>query len=265
MNELLDFVLNDVATAALAVSGGVDSMTLAVFAHRHMGRERVTMMHAVSAAVPLEATERVRIWAKRENFRLEMIDAGEFDDENYRSNPANRCFFCKGNLYGTIAGLTEATIFSGTNLDDLAEYRPGLEAAKRHAVRHPFVEAGMTKSAVRYLARDLGLGNLADLPASPCLSSRVETAIRIEPALLQVVHAVEKLINDCLSPAIVRCRLRSTGIVIELDRLALKAADLDTREGLVRKIAMLLPSDIARKPIGFSAYRNGSAFLHEDL
>ncbi len=247
--------------AAVALSGGVDSMSLAVFAARHMGRDRVAMMHAVSASVPPEATTRVKQWAKREGWRLEVIDAGEFRDENYLSNPANRCFFCKGNLYGTIANLTTATIVSGTNVDDLGEYRPGLEAAKRYAVCHPFVEAGMDKSAVRQLARDLGLGNLSELPSSPCLSSRIETAIRIEPGLLHAVHTIEKLVAGTLSPATVRCRLRRAGIVIELDPVSLKAASQAVRTALVEDITALLPPQVATRSISFSLYQNGSAFL----
>ena len=92
---------------------------------------------------------------------------------NYLANPVDRCFFCKTNLYGCIARLTDAQILSGANLDDLQEYRPGLEAAKCHSVRHPYLEAGIDKRAVRSLARELGLGALSELPAAPCLSSRM--------------------------------------------------------------------------------------------
>ncbi|WP_439618211.1 adenine nucleotide alpha hydrolase [Shinella sp.] len=263
MSRPLGDVIGEIGTAALALSGGVDSMTLAVFAGRHLGPSLVTMMHAVSAAVPAEATARVEAWARREGWRLELIDAGEFSDENYRANPVDRCFFCKGNLYGTIASRTGATILSGTNTDDLGEYRPGLDAAKRNAVRHPFVEAGMDKPAVRSLARTLGLGDLAELPSSPCLSSRVETTIRIEPAILVAIHAVEKLVAARLAPETVRCRLRRSGIVVELDPASLSAAGDDVRLTLTGDIAALLPPEIAGAAIAFAPYRNGSAFLRE--
>ena len=78
----------------------------------------------------------------REGWRLAIIDAGEFADPDYLANPANRCFFCKTNLYGAIAARTEATIVSGTNLDDLGDWRPGLRRRAAHGVRHPYVEAG---------------------------------------------------------------------------------------------------------------------------
>ena len=129
---------------AVAVSGGVDSVTLATFAHRADG-SRVEIFHAVSPAVPGEATERVKRLAADHGWRLRIVDAGEFTDANYLANPVDRCFFCKTNLYGCIARQSDAQILSGANLDDLREYRPGLEAAKRHSVRYPYLEAEIVK------------------------------------------------------------------------------------------------------------------------
>ncbi|WP_426239236.1 adenine nucleotide alpha hydrolase [Pararhizobium sp. DWP1-1-3] len=261
MTEALRDILRNIGSATIAVSGGVDSMTLAVLANRTLGGDRVTIMHAASAAVPPEATQRVRHWAAIEGWDLRVIDGGELADEKYRSNPLNRCFFCKGNLYGTIADLTDRQIVSGANTDDLGEYRPGLDAARQYFVRHPYLEARIDKSGVRSLARTLGLGDLSDLPASPCLSSRVETLIRIEPETLQAIHAVELLIADRLAPHTVRCRVRQTGIVVELDALSLDAASSTERLALTASIAELMPNTLAGKPIAFAAYRNGSAFV----
>lgn len=260
MRTVLAERLAGIGPASVALSGGVDSMTLAVMAGRSLGHEAI-MVHAVSPAVPPEATERVIALAGQEDWRLERIDAGEFQDENYRSNPVNRCFFCKGNLYGAIAGLRHGTILSGTNLDDLGEYRPGLEAAKQHGVRHPFVEVGLDKAAVRALARELGLGTIAELPASPCLSSRVETSIRIEPDWLRAIHAAETLVGDALGPKTVRCRLRRGAIVIELDPASLDRADASLRASLAEAVAGRLPASLAGARIDFAPYRNGSAFI----
>ena len=142
----LEEVLGDMSRVAVAVSGGVDSMTLAVVAHRVLA-DSANMVHAVSPAVPTDATERVERYARRQGWRLERIDAGELVDARYVANPVNRCYFCKTNLYSTIAPLagTGATIVSGTNTDDLGDFRPGLAAAAEHAVRHPYVECGIGK------------------------------------------------------------------------------------------------------------------------
>jgi uncharacterized protein len=212
----LQGVLAPTPRAAVAVSGGVDSMTLAVVAHR-LPDAAVEIFHAVSPAVPPEATARVRHYADREGWRLQVVDAGEFDDPNYRANPVNRCFYCKTNLYGAIVGRTDAVVYSGTNMDDLGDYRPGLEAAANRDVRHPFVEADIDKASVRAMAHMLGLDDLAELPAAPCLSSRIETGLRVEADQLALVHAVERYVGRQLDPDTVRCRVRHDAIVIELD------------------------------------------------
>ncbi|MFO0294429.1 MAG: hypothetical protein ACK51F_13930 [Rhodospirillales bacterium] len=134
--EALTRILGGLDAAAVAVSGGVDSTTLAALAHRTIG-DRATMMHAVSPAVPPEATRRVRDLAAAEGWRLRILDAGEFADPRYRANPSDRCFYCKTNLYAGIATATRAQILSGTNRDDLSDWRPGLKAAAEHGVRHP--------------------------------------------------------------------------------------------------------------------------------
>jgi len=209
----LSTVLSGLDRTAIAVSGGVDSMTLATVAHQVLG-DRSEMFHAVSPAVPAEATHRVEGMAREQGWRLRVFDAGEFTDVNYRANPVNRCFFCKINLYGAIRGQTEAQILSGTNLDDLGEYRPGLDAAREHGVRHPYVETGIDKLGVRALARELGLHEVSDLPAAPCLSSRVETGIPIRTPTLRLIHQAERLVSGLLSPRTVRCRIRASGVVI---------------------------------------------------
>ena len=121
----LETILADLPGLAIAVSGGVDSMTLAHAAHR-AGPPGLLVVHALSPAVPAEATARVRDHATRFGWRLTEVDAGEFADPEYRANPVNRCYFCKTNLYDRIAHVTEGPIASGANLDDLGDYRPGL-------------------------------------------------------------------------------------------------------------------------------------------
>jgi pyridinium-3,5-biscarboxylic acid mononucleotide sulfurtransferase len=258
----LDAVLGVIeGPLAVAVSGGVDSATLATFAHRAAGY-RVEVFHAVSPAVPEEATERVKRLASDQGWRLRIVDAREFADESYLANPVDRCFFCKTNLYGCIARHSDAQILSGANLDDLGEYRPGLNAAKLHSVRHPYLEADINKRAVRSLARDLGLGALSELPAAPCLSSRVETGVAIRPEVLKAIHAVEQSIVKDFPAGIIRCRVRAKGVVIELDPETL-AAIAGKREDEVRANADRIFAGIASTlELSFQPYRNGSAFVH---
>jgi uncharacterized protein len=260
MREALETILRGISRPAIAVSGGVDSVTLAALAHR-VGTDAV-LMHAVSPAVPEEATGRLRRLAAEHGWPLVVFEAGEFADAGYRANPVNRCFHCKTNLYGAIRLRTDRPILSGANLDDLGEYRPGLDAARVHGVRHPYVEARIDKSTVRQIALDLALHEVADLPSSPCLSSRVETGIRIEPEMLGFIHGIERLMTTEIRPATVRCRVRAAAVVIELD-----AATLDrlTPEESARLAALIAnePRRPAGLPIRFESYRNGSAFLRE--
>jgi uncharacterized protein len=237
---------------AVAVSGGIDSLTLSTLAAHTLGKG-AEMFHSQTGSVPVEATRRTRELAARLGWNLRVIDAHEFAREDYLANPVNRCFHCKQSLYAEIARHTDAQVLSGANADDLGEYRPGLDAARDAGVRHPFVEAGIGKAAIRAIARELGLGELAEIPASPCLSSRVETGIRIEVPMLKRIDAVEMEIRKLTTARAVRCRMRAGGVVIEMDADALGRAP---REAIARKVFEVFGVHPAFEP-----YRTGSAFL----
>ncbi|MBN2751722.1 MAG: hypothetical protein JXQ84_03340, partial [Rhodospirillaceae bacterium] len=187
----LHSVLSSYGPLAIAVSGGIDSLLLATLAHRWLENAPV-ICHAESPAVPALATQRVHAFALAEGWTLQIFSAGEFDDPAYRANLYNRCYFCKTCLYKTLRAKTNRLIASGTNLDDLTDYRPGLIAAREQKVVHPYVEAGIDKETIRSLARRKGLRDLAKLPAQPCLASRVETGITITEDDLTFVDRLEE-------------------------------------------------------------------------
>ena len=263
IQKKLETILAEMAPLAIAVSGGVDSMTLAVVAHRLLGHE-ARMLHAVSPAVPEEASDRVRTYAAREGWRLDQIDAREFADADYLANPHDRCFYCKTNLYSRMAELVDCTLASGTNQDDLGDYRPGLRAAANHQVRHPYVEAGIDKAGVRCLAQTLALPDLAELPASPCLSSRIETGITIDADVLGAVHRAEQLMRRELAARITRCRVRRDAVVMELDSASIDTLESGDAQQLGRRIGELLAAAGVEHPVSFQPYRMGSAFLRPE-
>jgi len=215
----LNAVLKNYPSLAIAVSGGIDSLTLAVIAHRLLP-EAPLMVHALSPAVPAEATARVRGLAVREGWHLREIQAGEFEDPEYLANPYNRCYFCKSNLYRAIRGITAGQIASGANLDDLSDYRPGLVAASEHGVVHPFVEAKIDKATIRELARRHHLETYAALPAQPCLASRVETGVPIRPLDMLFIDRLEGALRRILGDlSTIRVRVRLNGVFVELGEI----------------------------------------------
>lgn len=255
--EALRTALSGDDRLVIAVSGGIDSLTLAAAAASARTPGLTVLCHARSPAVPAEALSRVQDMAARTGLPLHLVEAGEFSDPAYRANPVDRCYFCKGHLYATLSRLGGA-VAAGTNLDDLADYRPGLKAAAQHGVRHPFVEAGMNKAAVRALARALGLGALAELPASPCLASRVRTGLRIEPEALLLIDRIEMALRERLGPVDLRCRQEETGLTIEIDARVLEALTTSERAAL----ATLAGQMAGGQEVPLRPYRKGSAFVH---
>ncbi|MFQ5598034.1 MAG: ATPase [Nitrospiria bacterium] len=221
----LEKVIDELAGCVVACSGGIDSMLLATIAHRVL-KNKCRIVHSVSPAVPVEATERAIDFSKKEGWSLDIIETDEFSDEAYLSNPVNRCFYCKSHLYKGLSLIakklsSETTInyplLSGTNDDDLSEYRPGLSAARDYHVRHPFVEAAMGKADIRALCRSLGL-SFADLPSSPCLASRLYTGTRVTAERLSTVHFAEESLKRTTGISVVRCRLQKNDMRVEILR-----------------------------------------------
>lgn len=253
-------VLEQQPPLAIAVSGGVDSMTLASLAHRRAQEQSTPlplMVHATSPAVPTAAHALIEEHAASEGWSLAILDAGEQNDPRYRANPFNRCYFCKTSLYAAIGRATDRIIASGTNLDDLSDHRPGLTAAREHAVIHPFVMAGIDKAAIRAIARHFGFADFAELPAQPCLASRIETGIAIDPGDLAFIDRLERAVRGRLGAGeTVRVRLRRSGVHLEIGR------PLDPDQAA--DLALLMQDACAAEGRHFAAiepYRLGAAFL----
>jgi uncharacterized protein len=255
--------IDDTLPRVIACSGGIDSMLLATVAHRQ-APGATTVAHAISPAVPAEATARVRTWAQHEGWQLRIVRSGEFENEDYLRNPVNRCYYCKSRLYDSldrIAGAVggRATLMSGANTDDLGEYRPGLVAAREYSVRHPYVEADIDKAAIRSIARHLSLP-FAALPASPCLASRLYTGTRVTAQRLRAVEESEGAIRRATGIEVVRCRIREDQMYIEVgdpDRAKITAALLETVAGVAMRCGLAL-SGIQLDP---EPYRPGRAFV----
>lgn len=261
--DRLSGILQLMPRVIVAVSGGIDSLTLMQAAHRVLG-SAAEAVHATSPAVPSAARRRLKDIAACHGWRLTEVDAGELADPNYLTNPINRCFFCKSHLYETLAALArnrQTLILSGTNLDDLSDFRPGLQAAEMHGVRHPFVEAQIDKTGVRSLAKQLNLGEFAELPASPCLASRVETGFAISPSTLQAIDLIEEAVRTRLEEPIVRCRIRPHHCDIELgsETAMLRAANDDK---LLDEIGSILTAaGLGALRVRQNLYKRGSAFV----
>ncbi len=247
----------------VACSGGVDSLLLSDVAH-DAGPDTTVIAHSVTPAVPRAATERVVRVAGERGWRLRLVRSGEFDDERYRANPVDRCFHCKSHLYDEldrlVAALPGATVLSGANVDDLGEYRPGLEAARRHGVHHPWVEAGVTKDGIRALARTRGR-DWHDLPAAPCLASRLYTGTAVTPELLRAVELGEARLRDLTGLAVVRCRVRGDEARIEVGEADRERVTPDVVDQVARVMRDAAPG-IRGAVLDDEAYAPGRAFVH---
>ena len=184
-------------SALVAFSGGVDSSLVAAAAARVLG-ERALAVTAVSPALATGELDGARSVAAAVGIAHRAISTDELAREGYRRNGADRCYHCKSELYDQLAMLAAAegfaATFSGANVDDLGDWRPGLRAAAEHGVRHPLVEAGFRKRDVRRAAAELAIPS-ADKPAMPCLASRLPYGTEVDRATLAQIDRAESAIR----------------------------------------------------------------------
>ena len=181
-----------------AYSGGVDSALVMAVAHQTLG-ERALACIGISPSYPERELQGALALAKTLGATVRLVDTFEHEDPNYAANPANRCYFCKSELYHRLRKIAAdekfALIVDGNNASDaLANDRPGWAAAREQNVRSPLAELGLTKDHVRQLALELHLG-VWNKPAAPCLSSRVPHGTPILPGLLQKIEHAENALH----------------------------------------------------------------------
>ncbi|HQF25198.1 MAG TPA: ATP-dependent sacrificial sulfur transferase LarE [Polyangiaceae bacterium] len=224
--------LRQLESVVVCYSGGLDSgFTLAV-AHEQLGHHAVGLTAAGPALAPRERDDAIA-FARQIGADHEMVDAGEIGVADYVANGPDRCFHCKSALYVAAERYRQQRgfrhVINGTNLDDLGDYRPGLEAAKRANIVSPLVDVGFTKSEVREAARLLGL-RLWDKPAAACLASRIPYGTAVTSKRLSQIAGFEAELRD-LGFRVVRVRHHDTIARIEVGEDELAAmADPTTRQ-----------------------------------
>jgi uncharacterized protein len=258
----LQEILSGYNSALVAFSGGVDSAYLAIAAASALGR-RALAVTADSPSYPETHRRLALSIAKQFDLAHEMIRTSELDRPEYRANPANRCYYCKDELYSHLGAIARArdiaVVVDGNNADDRGDYRPGRQAAREHGVRSPLDEADLTKDEIRALAREAGLESWNE-PASACLSSRIPYGQEVSNEVLRQIEQAEAVVRE-LGFRVFRVRHHDAVARLEIARSEMpRALDPDVNARIVSALKALGYQYVS---LDLQGYRLGS--LNEAL
>jgi len=250
-------ILQGLERVLVAYSGGTDSAYLAWAAAQALG-DAALAVTADSPSIPESHKRDAAEYARICGFRHEFIPTYEFDNPDYAKNDPDRCYHCKDELFTRLEELARERgyrhIIYGVNCDDLGDYRPGQQAAKRHQVKAPLVEAGLSKAEIRELARLAGLP-FWDRPASACLSSRIPYGTPVTAERVKTVERGEEAVRS-LGFRQFRVRYHGELVRLEFAREELgRALDLEMAGRLV---AIFKPLGFHYVTIDLEGYRQGS-------
>jgi uncharacterized protein len=195
--DALSVELKSIGPIVVALSGGVDSTLVAAVARLVLGADAVLAVTANSASLASGELARCASLANRFDLGWCCVPTAEFEDERYRRNDGDRCYWCKSALMDVcepIAELRGSTVVLGVNVDDLSDHRPGQSAAQQRGARFPMVDASLTKADIRSLAHALDIP-VWNRPASPCLSSRVPYGTEVSIPLMAKVDRAERAVR----------------------------------------------------------------------